>query len=58
MSFQAWDQLSFSAGVSVVYGDNGTQYPLTFQYRDKDGVDLGTKRVTLNLGVTFGTGKY
>lgn len=57
-SFQAWDQLSFTWGVSVVYGEENTQFPLTFQYRDKDGNTLGTKRVTLNLGVTFGTGRY
>lgn len=58
ISFQASDQLAFQAGVSMVYGDDDTQFPVTFQYRDKDGTSLGVKRVTLNLGVTFGSGKY
>jgi hypothetical protein len=57
-TFQPWDQLGFTWGVSVVYGDDGTQYPLTFQYRDAKGVPLGAQRVTFNVGVTFGSGKY
>lgn len=57
-SFRPWDQLSFTWGVTSVYGDKEAQFPLTFQYRDKDGNALGPKRLTLNIGVTFGTGKY
>jgi len=57
-SFKPWDVLSFTWGVSVVYGDDGTQYPLLMQAYDKKMTALGTKRVTLNVGVTFGTGKY
>jgi len=58
LSFKPWDQLGFTWGVTVVYGDEGTQYPLTFQARDSKGTPLGTKRVTMNVGVTFGTGRY
>ena len=57
-SLKPWDVLSFNWGLSVVYGDAGTQFPLQFQARDKNGLATGTKRVTLNVGVTFGTGKY
>jgi len=57
-SFKPWDVLTFTWGITTVYGDEGTQYPLTFQYRDKNATALGPKRVTLNVGVTFGTGKY
>jgi len=57
-SLDPWDQLTFSWGLSVVYGDEGTQYPLTFQYRNAQGGAEGTQRVTLNIGVTYGTGKY
>lgn len=57
-SFRPWDQLSFTWGVTSVYGDKDAQFPLTFQYRDKDGNTLGPKRLTMNIGVTFGTGKY
>lgn len=57
-SLNPWDVLSFTWGVSVVYGEPGTQYPLQFQARDKNGLPLGTKNITLNVGVTFGTGRY
>lgn len=57
-TLQPWEVLGFTWGLSVVYGAPGTQYPLQFQSRDKDGVPEGTKTVTLNVGVTFGTGKY
>jgi hypothetical protein len=57
-TFQPWDQLGFTWGITAVYGDTGTQFPLTFQAYDKNGKALGTKRIMLNLGVTFGTGKY
>jgi len=58
ITFKRWDVITFTWGVATVYGDGGTQYPLTFQYRDKNGNALGPKNLTLNLGVTFGTGKY
>jgi len=57
-SLDPWDQLTFSWGLGLVYGDEGTQYPLTFQYRNAQGTGEGTQRVTLNIGVRFGTGRY
>jgi len=53
-----WDQLGFNWGLQLVYGDNSTQFPLQFQSYDKNGNSLGTQRVSLIVGVTFGTGKY
>jgi len=53
-----WDVLSFTWGVTAVYGDDGTQYPLLMQKYKADGTAEGTKRLTLNIGVTFGTGRY
>jgi hypothetical protein len=57
-TFQPWDQLGFTWGITAVYGDTGTQFPLQFQAYDKNQNPLGTKRLTVNVGVTFGTGKY
>lgn len=57
-SLSPWDVLTLTWGLSLVYGDEGTQYPLLFQSYSTDLVAQGTKWVTLNVGVTFGTGKY
>jgi len=57
-TFDPIDQLTFTWGLTVVYGDTNGQYPLTFQYYDASGIAQGVERVILNVGVTFGTGKY
>lgn len=57
-TFTPWDQLSFTWGLTTVYGDDGTQFPLQLQKYNASGVAQGTQRLMLNLGVTFGTGKY
>jgi hypothetical protein len=57
-TLQPWDNLGFTWGLSLVYGAEGTQYPLLFESYDKNYKPLGTKTVTINVGVTFGAGKY
>ena len=47
-SYSPWDELSLNVGANVVWGDAGTQFPLQFH----------GKKLTLNVGVNFGTGKY
>lgn len=53
-----WDVLSFTVGMTVVYGQPGTQYPLQFQWYNSSGTAEGTQWAMFNLGITFGTGKY
>ncbi len=47
-SYAPFDGLSFTAGWTQVWGSDDSQFPLQFQ----------NKRVSLNAGVSFGTGRF
>jgi len=47
-SYSPWDELGLTLGASVVWGNSGTQFPLQF----------GGNKLSLNVGVNFGTGKF
>ena len=53
-----WTQLGLKAGTQIVWGENGTQYPMQFQTYNSSGQPTGTKRVALVFEVFFGTGRY
>jgi hypothetical protein len=54
-----WDPLGFRWGARVVYGDDGTQYPIQFQSFSSSGTPTGgTQRVSLVVEVFFGMNQY
>lgn len=53
-----WKELGLKWGLQFVYGDNGTQYPLTYQVYNASGQPQGTKWVNFVFEVFFGTNAF